>query len=310
MSTTQVSPGGRAGLPRRRIVISGSSGLVGRALVWSLQSDEIEVTRLVRRPSERPEEVEWLRDGEPLDPEVLDGAEAVVNLNGASVGRLPWSARYREVLRASRIEPTRALATAVRALGADAPLFVSASAVGFYGSAPGEVLTESSPAGDTVLAQLCVEWEATAGEAGSQAQVALLRTAPILHREAVLKPLIRLTSLGLGGPLGRGTQLWPWISLEDEVRAIRHIIEHRISGPVNLTGPEPAAASDIGRALARRLHRPFLAPAPAPMLRALLGAAADSLLLADADARPQVLAETGFRFEHRSAAAALAAARL
>ena len=153
-----------------------------------------------------------------------------------------------------------------------------------------------------------MRWEAEARRAEDHTRVTLLRTAPVIHRRGVLKPLIQLTRFGVSGPLGHGTQIWPWISLDDEVRAIRHILDAKISGPVNLTGPTPASANDIGRALAERMHRPFWLPAPAWALRIALGDAADSLLLPDADVRPQVLELSGFRFTHPTAADAVAAA--
>lgn len=291
------------------IVISGASGLIGRALARSLQSDGIAVTALVRRVSRGSGEAQWDPERGELDPAVLAGADAVVALGGASVGRLPWTRGYQRTLINSRLDSTRTLVTALRALGSDAPALVSASAVGFYGSAPGETLTEQSPAGDTFLARLCVAWEAEARRAEDQTRVALLRTAPVIDRGGVLAPLIRLTSLGAGGPLGRGTQIWPWISLDDEVRAIRHIIESEVSGPVNLTGPTPASANDIVRAVARELHRPFWLPAPTWALRlGLSRAATDSLLVSDADVRPVVLRETGFTFTHPTAQEAVAAA--
>ena len=291
------------------VVIAGASGLIGGALTWSLQADGAKVTRLVRRVSQSPDEVEWHPGAAPLDPAVIAGADAVVGLNGASIGRLPWTSSYRETLRESRLAPTRTLATAIRELGADAPAFLSASATGFYGDRPGETLTETSTPGDTFLAELCVEWERTALEAGPAARVALLRTAPLLHRDGVLKPLITLTKLGVSGPLGRGTQVWPWISLDDEVRAIRHLIEHPISGPVNLTGPTPATASEIGRGLAAEMRRPFLVPAPAWALRLGLGRdATDSLLLPDANTVPSVLTGSGFSFDHPTADRAIASA--
>lgn len=290
------------------VVISGASGLIGSALAASLRADGIAVTRLVRRPAAGPEERTWSPGEQRLDPDVLRGADAVVALGGASVGRLPWTPSYRRTLLSSRLQPTRTLADALRALGPEAPAFVSASAVGYYGSAPGAVLDETSPAGDTVLARLCVAWEDEARRAGDEVRVSLLRTAPVIHRRGVLKPLIGLTRLGVAGPLGRGTQLWPWISLDDEVRAIRHVIDRRIAGPVNLTGPVPATADDTGRALAERLHRPFWLPAPAFALRLALGAAADSLLLSDADVRPAVLDRTGFRFTSTTVQEAVARA--
>jgi uncharacterized protein (TIGR01777 family) len=207
------------------------------------------------------------------------------------------------------LKSTRTITTALRALRDDAPALVSASAVGYYGSAPGEQLTEDSPAGDTFLAELCVQWEAEARRAEDQTRVALLRTAPVIHRQGVLKPMIQLTRFGLAGPLGRGTQIWPWMSLEDEVRGIRHVIDQKITGPVNFTGPTPATANDIGRGLARAMHRAFWLPVPAWALRlALSAAAADSLLLSDADVRPTVLEKSGFRFTHPTAQEAVASA--
>ena len=292
----------------RRIVISGASGLIGAALASSLGADGIEVTTLVRRPPRLDTEVQWQPGESPLDPDSLAGAEVVIALGGASVGRLPWTRGYRRELVDSRLQATRTITTALRALRTDAPALVSASAVGYYGSAPGEVLTEDSAAGQTFLADLTVRWEAEARRAEDHTRVALLRTAPVIHRRGVLKPLITLTRLGVSGPLGRGTQIWPWISLDDEVRAIRHILDGSVSGPVNLTGPTPASANDIGRALATRMHRPFWLPAPAWALRLALGDAAESLLLPDADVRPQVLERSGFVFTHRTAPEAVDAA--
>ncbi|PKI92986.1 TIGR01777 family protein [Actinomycetales bacterium SN12] len=291
-----------------RIVVSGASGLIGRALTRSLRADGIRVVHLVRRPARSSDEVEWLT-GRRLDPDVLAGAAAVVNLNGASIGRLPWGPRYRGILRESRLRPTSVLADALLALKTDAPALLSASAVGYYGDQPGTRLDETGAPGETFLAGICVEWEREAMRAAPATRVALLRTAPILHPDAVLKPMIALTRLGLGGPLGSGRQVWPWISLHDEVRAIRHVIDSDIHGPVNLTGPHRATAGGIGRALASRMHRPYLVPAPAWALRLGLGrAAADSLLLADADVAPAALTRSGFDFRHPTASEALAAA--
>ncbi len=290
------------------VIVSGASGLIGKALVDSLRSDGLRVIALVRRPARTEDEIEWLSGDKPFDPEVLRGAQAVVNLNGASIGRLPWTRSYRRTLAFSRLIPTKTLAQAVRALGSDAPAFVSASAVGFYGDRPGELLTETSSAGTTFLARLCVQWEHQALTAGPEARVTLLRTAPLLHPASVLRPMIRLTRLGLSGPLGGGRQIWPWISLDDHIRALRHIIDKGIVGAVNLSGPEPASANDIGRALARAMRRPYMLPAPAWALRCGLSRdAADSLLLSDATVRPETLLKSGFEFQHTTAAAVIAA---
>ena len=293
----------------RRVVVSGASGLIGSTLVESLRGDGVDVTTLVRRPPERPDEVEWLTGPRPLDPAVLEGADAVVGLNGASIGRFPWTPSYKSTLLWSRITPTRAIARAVRELGPDAPAFVSASAVGYYGTAPGARLTERSPRGDTFLADVCGEWESAARSAGDDSRVALLRTAPIVHRDGVLKPLLLLTRLGLSGPIGRGTQVWPWISLEDEVRAIRHVIDADIEGPVNLTGPTRATANDLGFALAMRMNRPFVLRAPVWAMKLVLGAdATEALLTSDADVVPTVLEDSGFTFTHETVEAAVASA--
>ncbi|MET0297020.1 MAG: TIGR01777 family oxidoreductase [Microbacterium sp.] len=295
--------------PIRRIVVAGASGLIGGALVESLRADDVEVTRLVRRPAEAPDEVEWLTDAAPLDPAVLAGADAVVGLNGASIGRFPWTQRYKNTLLWSRIIPTRALARAIRELGPDAPAFVSSSAVGWYGSSPGAVFTEDSPRGDSFLADLCGEWESAAYAAGPDARVATVRTAPVVHREGVLKPLLVLTKLGVSGPIGRGTQVWPWISLDDEVRGIRHIIEQRLTGPVNLTGPTRATANDLGFALAVRMNRPYVVRAPVWGLKLALGTdATEALLTTDANVVPAALTASGFEFRHPTVADAVAAA--
>ncbi|WP_109211864.1 MULTISPECIES: TIGR01777 family oxidoreductase [Microbacterium] len=293
----------------RRIVVAGASGLIGGALVDSLRADGVEVTTLVRRPPEAPHEVEWLTSGEPLDPAVLEGAEAVVGLNGASIGRFPWTPSYKNTLLWSRVTPTRALARAVRALGTDAPHLVSASAVGYYGSAPGARLSEDVPRGESFLADLCGEWEAAAFGAGTDAAVSVLRTAPVVHAEGVLGPLMLLTRLGVSGPIGRGTQVWPWISLDDEVRAIRHVIDARLTGPVNLSEPTRATANDLGFALAVRMNRPFLLRAPVWGMKLVLGAdATEAILTSDAHVVPDALSASGFDFRHRTVEDAVAAA--
>ncbi len=283
----------------RRIVVAGASGLIGSALVAALRADGTEVTTLVRRTPRTAHEVAWLDGPALLDPEVLAGADAVVGLNGATIGRFPWTRAYRSQLLWSRLTPTRTLAASVRALGTDAPAFVSASAVGYYGSVPGARLDETSPRGDTFLADLVGEWEAAAATAGDAARVTMLRTAPVVHPRGVLAPMIMLTRAGLAGPIGRGTQAWPWISLDDTVSAIRHVIDARITGAVNLCGPQRATANDLGFALAMALHRPYLLRAPAWAMRLALGRdAVDALLCSDLDVEPAVLVRSGFAFRH------------
>jgi uncharacterized protein (TIGR01777 family) len=293
----------------RRVILAGASGLIGTALAESLRADGVQVTSLVRQPASGPHEVQWLEDATPLDPGILAGADAVVCLNGASIGRFPWTPSYKSQLLWSRITPTRTLATAIRELGDDAPALVNASATGYYGSQPGAILTESSRRGEGFLADICQEWESAARGAGSRARVALLRTAPIVHERGVLKPLLLMTKLGVSGPIGRGTQAWPWITLEDEVRAIRHVIDSDLDGPVNLTGPTRATANDLGFALARRMNRPYVLRAPVWGMKLALGRdATEALLTSDAEVRPAVLEDDGFAFQHATVEEAVASA--
>ncbi|MGK9221466.1 MULTISPECIES: TIGR01777 family oxidoreductase [unclassified Microbacterium] len=287
-----------------RVIVAGSSGLLGQGVVDDLRAAGVEVTRLVRRAPSAADETRWL-DAPHLDPAVLRGADAVVNLCGASVGRIPWTPAYRRRLHSSRLTPTRVLARAISQLD-EPPLLVSASAAGWYGSSPDGPVTEDAPRGSGFLADLCGAWEQAAHGAGPR--VALLRTAPVVHPDGVLRPLIPLTRTGLAGPLGSGRQVWAWISFEDAIAAIRHVLEHRLTGPVNLAAPVATTANDFGRALARRLRRPFALPAPAWALRAALGRDfADDMLLVDADIVPRALQSTGFSFAHPALEDAIAA---
>ena len=290
----------------QRIVLAGSSGLIGRALTVALRERGDDVHHLVRRDPRHENEHSWNPEAGQLDPQVLAGSNALISLNGASVGQLPWTKSYRAKLHDSRLDATRTLASAVQQLGGEAPqAWLSGSAVGYYGDRPGETLTESSSAGDTFLARLCVEWEEQARVA-ENTRVVLLRTAPVIHPEGVLKPMITLTKLSLGGPLGRGIQTWPWISLDDEVRGILHALDNGLSGPVNLTGPTLATANDIGRELAEQMRRPFLFPAPKFALSlALSKDATESLLTSDAAVLPEALLRSGFKFMHSTPAAAI-----
>lgn len=282
---------------KRHVVLAGASGLIGSALKWALDSRGTRVTTLVRRTPQAPNERQWDPESGRLDSGVLEDADAVISLGGATIGQLPWTAAYREQLVHSRTQSTRTIANALRRLGRGAPALISASAVGYYGSQPGVQLDEQGDAGSTFLAHLCSEWEHEAERAEEVSRVALLRSAPVIDRAGVLKPLITLTGLGLSGPLGRGTQMWPWISLEDEVRAILHVLDHELEGPVNLCSPTPTTANGIGEELARQLRRPFWLSVPAWALRLVLSReAADSLLISDATVRPRALIDSGFTF--------------
>ncbi|HUH53242.1 MAG TPA: TIGR01777 family oxidoreductase [Microbacteriaceae bacterium] len=293
-----------------KIILAGASGLIGTALKEALNKQEgLEVHTLVRGQPRGQNEHSWDPDRSILDADLLANAQAVISLSGASVGRLPWTQKYKKLLVDSRINSTSTIANSILKLEKNAPLmWISASAVGFYGSKPGEVLTEDSEVGHTFLASLCDRWEKEALRAKDVTKVALLRTAPVIHPEGVLKPMIKLTKFGLAGPLAGGKQKWPWISLEDEVRAVIHILKHQIEGPVNLTGPTIATANDIGRELAKQMRRPFLIPAPRFALHMALGKdATQSLLTSDAEVLPKVLENSGFEFLHDTPKSAITA---
>lgn len=289
--------------PDDRVIVAGASGLIGRALVTSLRGRGVTVVRLVRRDAVRDDEIAW-QPTEGLDPDTIRGARAVVVLNGASIGRLPWTANYREELLRSRLVPLTAASSAVAALGEDAPQLLHASAVGFYGSRPLGAVDEDSERGRGFLADLCHTLESTARRIAGDATA--LRIAPVIHEQGVLRPLLTLTRLGIAGPLGAGTQVWPWISLDDTVAAIVHAIEHQLRGPVNVVGPTRATMNDVGFAVAVRLNRPYLLRAPAFALRLALGPAADGLLLSDTHVVPDRLQVTGFRWRQETASDAVA----
>ena len=290
-------------------MVSGASGLIGTALVRVLRERGEHVQLLVRHEPTAPDEHYWHPGKMQLDQELLAGADAVISLNGTSVGRLPWTAARKAQLWESRIGPTRVLAQTIRNLGGDAPRhWLSASATGFYGSQPGVLLDETAVSGESLLARLTIAWEEEALLASDVSGVALLRTAPVLHPEGVLKPMMLLTKLGLAGPLGSGTQYWPWISLDDEVRAIVHVLDHELTGPVNLAAPGAATANEIGAALAQELHRPFWLPAPVFALNLALSAdATESLLTSDARVDPARLRHSGFAFQHSTPSEAIRA---
>lgn len=282
----------------QRIVVAGSSGLIGGALCHSLRDRGDEVVRLVRRPAEHTSEVEWDPSTRHLDPRVLDDVDAVVNVAGASLGARRWSPEFKTELIRSRTDGTTALATAIASTGRPIHL-VNGSAVGYYGDRGDEVLTEDSTAGSGFLVDLVHAWEgATEAASAAGAPVARLRTGIVLAPEGdAIKTLLRLTKLGLGGPLGTGRHYWAWITLVDHVRAIQHVLDTGLEGPVNLTGPEPARQRDIIAEMGRQLHRPTLLPAPTFALRAVVGEMAGEIVSSQR-AIPQRLQDSGFTHEH------------
>ena len=289
-------------MPNDFVVIGGASGSIGRALAASYENDGVRVVRLVRHEPTRDGDVRWL-DGNELDPSVLAGAHAVFCLNGSSIGSLPWTKRKRAEFRRSRIIPRHLIARALATLGDEAPHFVHASAAGIYGVDAG-VVTEDSPIGTGFTAELAEVTEAATTLTSTPTTHA--RIGVVLHPDSVLKPIIPLTLAGLAGRLGTGAQRWPWASLDDVVAGLRFAAEHGLAGPVNLTGPTPATATDITFAVARELNKPYLVPVPAWALRLAIGPeAANNMLLIDTDVRPQRLIEHGFTFRYDTAEAAI-----
>lgn len=285
------------------VVVAGASGFIGSALRASLEAQGYDVRQLVRRPPTAPHQVHW-DPAAPLDPEVLRGAAAVVNLGGAPLGHWPWTASYRRTILTSRTIGSATIALAVAELAAEgrAPRLLQGSAVGYYGSRGDEVLDEGSAPGEGFLAGVCRAWEDSvrvAEDAG--APVVRLRTGVVLAAGGgAAAPLARLVKLGVGGWFGDGRQWWPWISLRDHVSAVVHLVRSELTGPVDLTSPEPSRNRDLVRALGRELHRPTVLPAPAPVLRLVLGGLADEMLLASQRAMPTRLQGDGFRWSDAS----------
>ncbi|MCV7433080.1 TIGR01777 family oxidoreductase [Mycolicibacterium bacteremicum] len=288
------------------IAVAGSSGLIGSALTTTLRAAEHRVLRLVRRAPSGADEVFWDPDSGRLDIDALTGVDAVINLCGVGVADQRWSGAFKQSLRDSRIGPTEVLAAAVAEVGI--PLLINASAVGFYGDTRNRMVDETAPRGDGFLAQLCADWEAsTAAASDAGARVVLLRTGLVLSPSGgMLSRLRPIFGLGLGARLGNGRQYFPWISLEDVIRAIRFALRHdALSGPVNLTGPAPVTNGEFTAAFGRALHRPTPMIVPGFALRAALGEFADEGLLAGQRAIPAALERAGFVFAHNTVGEAL-----
>ena len=293
------------------IAIAGSSGLIGSALMSALRSTDHRVLRIVRRAPSNVDEVFWNPDAGEFDSSALRGVDAVVNLCGVSVGEKRWSGAFKQSLRDSRIGPTEVLSEAVAEAGV--PVLINASAVGYYGDTRGRTADETAPPGRGFLAQLCQDWEAsTAAAQQDGARVVLVRTGLVVAPSGgILARLKTLFSFGLGARLGNGRQYMPWISLEDEVRALLFAIGHaEVSGPVNLTGPAPVTNAEFTSALGRAVNRPSALLVPGFALRAVLGEFAEEGLLGGQRAIPAVLERAGFEFHHNTIGEALAYATM
>ncbi|MET9123507.1 TIGR01777 family oxidoreductase [Streptomyces sp. NPDC004528] len=286
--------------PGSRVVIAGASGLIGSALARSLTADGHEVVRLVRREPRGRDEVRWDPEGRGIGAGALAGCAAVVNLAGAGIASRRWTESYKRTIRESRVRGTTVLAEAVASLDERPSVFVNGSAIGFYGDTGDRAVDESAGPGEGFLPSVCVAWEeATAPAREAGVRTVLARTGLVVAREGGawgrLFPLFRA---GLGGRLGDGRQYWSFISVHDEVAALRYLLDTvSLSGPVNLTAPQPLTNREITEAMGRVLRRPTVLGAPAGVLRAALGDMAEDIL-GSQRVLPTRLLESGFTFTY------------
>jgi uncharacterized protein (TIGR01777 family) len=283
------------------VAVTGSTGLIGTALVDRLRAGGHRVRRLVRPGrTPGPGEVRWDPTSGAVDLDGLAGIDAVVHLAGAGVGDHRWTQSYRAQILDSRVSGTR---TIVRAMGELEPrpsVLVSASAVGWYGDRGDELLTEASGPGTGFLSEVAQAWEDEANRATDAGiRVVTTRTGILLSRKGgALSRLLPLVKAGLAGPLGSGRQWWSWVTLDDDLRAIEFLLTNPVSGPVNITGPQPARQRDVVRALAGAANRPSVLPTPAFAMRIALGPMTDDMILASQRAVPAALGQSGFEFTH------------
>lgn len=292
-----------------RILLAGASGFLGSRLLPHLRRGGHDTVQLVRREPRNPGQVRWDPASGTVDAELVSTVDAVVNLAGAGVGDRRWTREYKEILVSSRVEPTRTLARAIAAADRP-PRLLNSSAVGFYGDTDDRTVDEQSPPGQGFTAELCKAWEASSHAAeDAGVRVVRLRTGFPLHASGgLLKPILIQFKLFAGGRMGNGRQYLPWISLPDWLAAIDFLLAHNeLSGPVNLTGPQPVTNRDFSAALAHRLHRPNLLPVPGFALRAVVGEFGVEAL-ASQRVLPAVLLKNGFAFQHPTVDDALRAA--
>lgn len=281
-----------------KILISGSSGLVGSALTFSLLAGGHQVFRLVRS---REEEGIYWNPKEPIDGAALEGFEAVVHLAGESIAEGRWNEEKKRRIRESRVEGTRHLAEALASLSSPPQSFITASASGYYGDRGSEILREDSPAGTGFLSGVCLEWEgATQPLQAKAVRVVHLRFGIILSSKGgALPKMLTPFKLGAGGKVGSGNQYWSWIDLDDVVRVIEFAITNSaIQGPVNVTTPNPVTNAEFTRVLGRVLRRPAIFPVPAFVARTMFGEMADALLLCSFRMEPTVLISNAFTFAY------------
>ena len=292
-----------------RIIISGASGLIGLALVKRLTEQGHAVARLVRGVvGAGSGDIRWDPVAAELDPGALEGADALVHLSGENVASGRWTATKKRAIHDSRVVSTRLIAKTVSAMKAPPRVWLCASATGYFGSRGDEELTEDSPPGTGFLAQVCMDWEEAtkaAAEAGIRV-VNLLFGVVLSGKGGALGAMLMPIKLGLGGVIGDGRQWVSWITLEDAVSAIEHILRtDALAGPVNMVSPGPVTNRELTKTLGRLVRRPTVLPLPAFAARFVLGEMANKLLLASARVHPARLLESGFRFRYAEIESAL-----
>ena len=290
-----------------KIVISGASGLIGTQLVTTLKSSGHEVVQLVRR-SAAAGQIMWDPKSGRLDPASLEGCDAVIHLSGAGIGDKRWSDAYRKEILDSRTATTSLLANTIASLQRKPSVFLSGSAIGIYGARGDEQLTETSEHGTGFLADVCEQWEAAAKPAiDAGVRTVFLRTGIVLSpKGGALKKLLPLFRLGVGGKFGNGKQWQSWISMDDEVASIIHLLTANVSGAVNLTAPQPVTNAEFTKVLARVVKRPAIVPVPTFAPKILLGGElADALLFTGQRVMPQALTASGYVFKHSTLESAL-----
>jgi uncharacterized protein (TIGR01777 family) len=282
-----------------RIVVAGGNGFLGGALVRAWRGEGHDVTVLTRRPK-ADDDVRWAPEtGSGHWASVLDGSDAVVNLAGEGIADNRWTAARKAAILNSRVTSTRAMASAIRACATPPPVFISASAVGFYGTQGDDTFTEESAAGSDFLATVCRSWEREASTAVGVARVVLLRSGVVLAADGGALPRMALPfRFFVGGRLGSGRQYVSWIHLEDWVTMVRWALRSGdVNGPLNLTAPAPVTNADFTRALANAMHRPAVCPVPPIALRVMLGKEmANALLLGGQRVLPAKAQQLGYQF--------------
>jgi len=265
----------------------------------SLDAAGHEVVRLVRPPQDAgPSEEIWDPSSGRLDAAVVDGAEAVINLNGRNIADGRWSSAVKNALRSSRLDATRTIVEAISRAKNPPRVLINASAVGYYGDRGDDFLDETSSLGEGFLAELSRDWETAALAASSdRTRVVLLRLGMVVAREGALGRMLTPFKLGVGGPIGSGRQYWPWIGIDDVAGVTKLVLENdEIMGPVNVVSPQELRCSEFAQTLGRVLHRPAFLPMPAFAARIALGEMAEGLLLASARVRPKVLENAGYEY--------------